>query len=199
MRVIPPEALQSGAVGPKRSVANGGYRYSLSDPISISRQETNMATEMYFLLIEDSELVGLRGHADRLARIVDRQDSDGELVVFGVNHRNVDIFHFILNGTAAYSGGPRGLFDTWIHGDRYASIRLTDEAFGLNSRDVRILSDALLELDDETVSGRREEWKKSQGIVEDDDPAFFPECFGYLRELCSRAVEAKKALVWIAG
>jgi len=158
-----------------------------------------MATEMCFMLVEDSELGRLRRNDDNVARVVEERDAGGGLVAFGVNHRNVEIFHFILNGTTAFVGGPCGLFETWLRGDEYPGIRLTDEAFGLDSTGVRTLSDALSMLDDAAIRDRWGEWKTAHGIAKDDDPSFFPECFGFLRELCSRAVNEKQALVWIAG
>jgi len=158
-----------------------------------------MATEMCFFLAQDSDLDRLRNDEDAVASLVEKRDRARELIAFGANHRNVGIFHFILNGTSALVAGPCGLFESWLHGDQYRDIRLTETTFGLNSTGVRALADALSQLDDAAVSRRWDQWKAVHNIVKDDDPTFFPECFGFLRDLCSRAVSGRQALLWTVG
>jgi hypothetical protein len=121
---------------------------------------------------------------------------------FGANHRNVDIFHFLLNGTHASVPGSLGIFSSWC-GDMemYVSYRIDDECFGMYSRDVTKLLSALEDLTEEKIRERWVQWQVQKGIdpEKDDDPDFFPESFGYFQEYCAQTVQAGNALIWVTG
>jgi len=158
-----------------------------------------MATEMVFFVVTDPELRKMRGSPENLAATMEERDSSGDLLAIGVNHRNVDIFHYILNDATQSIEGPCGLFDTWRNGSRHSNSRLTDESFGMQSSDVKTLFERLCSLNDGVVSKRWDAWKEAHNIGKDNDPAFFPECFGHLREFFKQAVLQKGAVVWVAG
>ena len=155
-----------------------------------------MATELCLLSVPDSLLGEFRSDPERLYEFAEST----EPAPFGANHRNIEKFHFLLNGTEAFVGGPRGIFESWFRPEQFAPYRINDEAYGMPSTDVTQLLLAVSDLSDATLEQRWGEWRASHGIHgKDDDPSYFPESFAALKRLCSEAAAKQHALVWVAG
>lgn len=54
---------------------------------------------------------------------------------WGINHRNVDLYHWILNGGPALATGAGSIFQTWYEPDRHAALKLDalNERFAFRS------------------------------------------------------------------
>ena len=64
-----------------------------------------------------------------------------------VDHRNVVLLHFLLNGTKKGASGPLRVFETWFRPYRCADLLIDDsvfgmDPFGINAADTRALLDA---------------------------------------------------------
>ena len=157
-----------------------------------------MATELCLISVSDAELQQFHNDPSLLSALREKCDAEP----FGANHRNVEIFHFLLNGTRASVPGPLGLFLTWL-GDVEvdASYRIDDESFGMVSSDVTALVSALEDLTDERIRERWRQWQEQKGIdpEKDGDLDFFPVSFGLFRKYCTQAMHSGKAIVWVAG
>src|SRR5262245_19088856 len=65
-----------------------------------------------------------------------------------VDHRNVVLFHFLLNGSKKGAIGPLRIFETWFRPYRCADLQIDDsvfsmDPFGINATDTRALLERL--------------------------------------------------------
>ncbi len=94
--------------------------------------------------------------------------SECQLIGEAVNHRNVDLFHLILNGTKEFVNGSGALFQTWLEsGDthKHNAIDLThaNEDFAFKSDQVPELASLLSQVNMDMVKSGFSEWLHSQG------------------------------------
>jgi hypothetical protein len=121
-----------------------------------------------------------------------------------INHRNVDLYHLILNGTADFVAGSGSIFQTWLTNKRHSAIDLTgdNEHFAFTSDQIPALVDLLSKVDVDAVKSRLTQWLRSKG--EDYDPAD-DECEEVAQEFSAFAAAAREAaknsqgLIWISS
>src|SRR5689334_20176435 len=75
------------------------------------------------------------------------------------DHRNVILFHFLLNGTQGGAIGPLRIFETWFRPYRCADLLIDDsmlekDPFGINAADTRALLERLKALPNTEIRAR---------------------------------------------
>ena len=121
-----------------------------------------------------------------------------------INHRNVDLYHLILNGTADFVNGSGSIFQTWLTNKRHSAIDLTgdNEHFAFKSDQIPSLVDLLFKVDAAAVKSRFTQWLRSKG--DNYDPAD-DECEEMAQEFSAFAAAAQEAvhnsqgLIWISS
>lgn len=127
--------------------------------------------------------------------------SECTLICGNANHRNVDLYHRILNGTDEFVTGSGSLFQTWLEsGDtrRHSAIDLThaNEDFAFKSDQVPELVDLLASVDLARVRAAFTEWLRQRGETYDlsDD-----ECVEILDDFKRFAAIAREAVLQSNG
>jgi hypothetical protein len=186
-----------------------------------TRGEHVMALEMWFWIVDETTVQKLRQAPHLLAEFLD----NNEPVVPGPIHRNVDMFHFILNGTDDHVGGIRDIFndldDVWTTTIRGKAVEeeedIEDTAIAITSETTRQLLKAFRKLDEKIIRKRWSQLIRRRGLVEDEnepglteaertrrkrrrgeeenDP-YFRQSFANLTQLCEQAVRENKTLMW---
>lgn len=121
-----------------------------------------------------------------------------------INHRNVDLYHLILNGTTEFVEGSGSIFQSWLTNDRHSAIDLTGdhEHFAFKANQISSLVELLSKVDADAVKSRFRQWLRSKG---DDYEPRDDECEEMLRELNSltkaarEAVNKSQGLIWISS
>jgi hypothetical protein len=163
---------------------------------------------MIFWVVDDATIQKLNEAPLSVAGFLDDHEPAGS----GPNHRNMDIFHFILNGTEEPVSGIKGIFENL---DDACAIALGEEATAITSESTRQLLKALRKLDETTIRKRWSRWIKLKGLVEDEnEPAlndaekmkrkarraeeeadrYFHDSFAGLTQLCEEA--EGQGLLW---
>jgi hypothetical protein len=176
-----------------------------------------MSLEMCFWMVTDEQLSSFRHR--RGAFFAFSQSAPSESGV--VDHRNVVLLHFLLNGTKKGASGPLRVFETWFRPYRCADLLIDDsvfgmDPFGINAADTRALLDRLKALPNTEIRARerlyiemrvrRERlWRwfrrartPTIGAVDAED-TYLEESFANLREICEHAVSSNCGLIWAPG
>jgi len=176
-----------------------------------------MSLEMCFWMVTDEQLSSFRHRHGAFFAFSRSAPSESGVV----DHRNVVLFHFLLNGTKTGAIGPMRIFETWFRPYRCADLLIDDsvfskDPFGINAADTRALLERLKALANTEIRARerlyiemlvrrerRWRWfRRAQtptigtAVEEDDD---LEECFANLREICERAVASNCGLIWAPG
>lgn len=122
-----------------------------------------------------------------------------------VNHRNVDLFHRILNGTDELVTGGGSIFQTWLEsGDalKHSAIDLTraNEDYAFMSDQVADIAEQLSRIDLEMVRTGFQQWLIQQGRtyeVSDDECVDILEEFERFADSAKEAVQQSKGLMVI--
>ena len=172
-----------------------------------------MALEIWLYLVDDTTIQKLSEAPHLLEDFLEDKPA-----VPGPNHRNVDMFHFILNGTDGPVSGVKGIF----HGlDAPFAIAIGEEpAAALTSETTRQLLKALRKLDETTIRKRWSQLIRRRGLVEDENEPgldedekkrrrarraeeeadrYFHQSFADLTQLCEQAVGQNQGLMWTSG
>jgi hypothetical protein len=131
--------------------------------------------------------------------------SECMLVGDAVNHRNVDLFHRILNGTDKLVTGGGTLFQTWLEsGDapKHSAIDLTraSEDFAFMSDQVAEIAEQLSRIDLDMVRTGFQQWLTQQGKtyeVSDDECVDILDEFKRFADSAKEAVQQSKGLMVI--
>jgi hypothetical protein len=129
----------------------------------------------------------------------------GERLPIGpeINHRNVDLYHLILNGTTEFVDGSGSIFQTWLTNDQHSAIDLTGdhEHFAFKSGQIPAFVELLEAVDAAAVKARFTQWLRAAG--DDYDPSD-EECEEIAREFRDFAAAARDAvaksqgLIWVS-
>ena len=121
---------------------------------------------------------------------------------WGINHRNVDLYHWILNGGPALATGAGSLFQTWYEPDRHAALKLDrhNERFAFRSGqlpELLALSEAVTV--DSTLAAFTD-WCKERGERHDDLDHYacqpFVDEFAQFARGLRAAIERGDGIVW---
>lgn len=121
-----------------------------------------------------------------------------------INHRNVDLHHLILNGTADPVEGSGTIFQTWVVVGNHAAIDLTgqNEHFAFKSPQIPSLAELLSKIDATSVKTRFTQWLRSQG---DSYQPSEEECEDIAKEYKAFAEAARsvaqnhQGLIWVSS
>jgi hypothetical protein len=167
-----------------------------------------MSLEMCFWMVTDEQLSSFRQR--RGAFFTFSQSAPSESGV--VDHRNVVLFHFLLNGTKKGASGPLRIFETWFRPYRCADLLIDDSVFGMDpfgiaAADTRALLERLpnseirarqrLYLEMRVRRERRWRWFRMARLPTirevDEEGNYLEECFANLREICERGCKQLRA------
>jgi hypothetical protein len=112
-----------------------------------------------------------------------------------INHRQVNIFHYILNGTNDSVENVGSIFQTWLK-LRYKSpaIAIDGENFAFFSKDVRQLLNLIKGLTPELRRDRLDDSKNSSEIQDSSD--FVNYAFDVIEKACNESVSKGQGLLW---
>ena len=119
-------------------------------------------------------------------------------------HRNVDLYHLILNGTADFVVGSGSIFQTWLTNEQHSAIVLIHgEVFAFKNHQIPELLRLVSGVTAELVQARFTQWLRntgdkdySPGIEESEETASEFRKFG---EALQEAVKKSHGLVWVPG
>ena len=171
-----------------------------------------MSLEMCFWQVSDEQLSSFRHRRGAFMAFSESAPCASGVV----DHRNVRVFHFLLNGTEKRASGPSRIFQTWFDPSGCDDIHVDDLAFGMDSANTQELLVRLKALSNEEIRARerlygeilarRERflfWRRRRraqmAAPIDDDDTYLEDCFANLREICERAVASKCGLIWSPG
>ncbi|WP_299804101.1 hypothetical protein [uncultured Shewanella sp.] len=134
---------------------------------------------------------------------LDWPSTEVEMIGPDVNHRNVDLYHYILNNTEERVKGAGSLFQTWLDINNHDAIKMDadNESFAFHSQALPELSTLLAKLDEQTVRDRFNAW------LLEHNPDYFPKEDEYLemfqgwQRFSAKVSEAKSnglGLLWVA-
>jgi hypothetical protein len=183
-----------------------------------------MASYMFFHVVPDSHLEFLREHPETflpymegrepmmrrsmLDKLLGRETclnlpedwptEEPEGFSPEVNHRQVQDFHYLLNGTKERVGHSGCIFQTWF-APRHKTVTITidGENFALASEQVLDLKERIETLSDEELLARHQ----GLGYTElpDPDKQFLKDVFSEIHAACDKALEKRAGLMWTAG
>ena len=176
-----------------------------------------MSLEMCFWMVTDEQLSRFRHRHGAFFAFSQSAPSESGVV----DHRNVVLFHFLLNGTKKGAIGPLRIFETWFRPYRCADLHIDDsvfsmDPFGINATDTRALLERLKALPNAEIRARERlyiemlmrrerlwRWfRRAQtptiGTVVEEG-SYLEECFANLREICEHAVARNCGLIWAPG
>ncbi len=119
-----------------------------------------------------------------------------------INHGNVDLFHWILNGSRRLATGPGSIFQTWFS-DYHGAIDLTGdrEAFALEADQLPALAELFGAVSKEAAAERFVSWLRRRGGADnpnDDDVEAIWSDFRFVGHQVNDCVEKGLGLIWVA-
>jgi len=120
-----------------------------------------------------------------------------ELEVYSpeINHRQVNLFHYLLNGTDELVENVGCVFQTWFKPRHNSPTVVIDgENFALLSTDVRQLLHLVEGLTAETMRDRLDDSDKASAVQDSIDVVEFG--FEVIGKACAEAVSKGQGLVW---
>ncbi|GIU32826.1 hypothetical protein L2719_09750 [Shewanella schlegeliana] len=125
-----------------------------------------------------------------------------EMIGPDINHRNVDLYHYILNDTEELVRGAGSIFQTWLDINHHDAIKMdrSNESFAFESHRLAELAILLSKLDEQTVRNRFNAW------LLEHNPDYIPQESEYLEMFTgwqrfkagiAKAVEQNWGLVWV--
>ena len=181
-----------------------------------------MSLEMCFWMVTDEQLSSFRHRHGAFFTFSQSAPSESGVV----DHRNVVLFHFLLNGTKKGASGPLRIFETWFRPYRCADLFIDDsvyrkDPFGINAADTRALLERLKALPNSEIRARQRLYIETRVRRErlwrwfriarmptarmptireaNEEGNYLEECFANLREICEHAVASNCGLIWAPG
>lgn len=112
-----------------------------------------MSLEMCFWMVTDEQLLSFRHRHGAFFAFSQSAPSEAGVV----DHRNVVLFHFLLNGTTKGASGPLRIFETWFRPYRCADLLIDDSAFGMDAADTQALLEPIRAIQPNAASAPRRE------------------------------------------
>ncbi|ABZ78058.1 hypothetical protein Shal_3515 [Shewanella halifaxensis HAW-EB4] len=189
------------------SLPNGHIQFLKHNPQTIQAYLMGQAPELEAeVAIKQQSLLSklVRGISGRKALELPRDWPQDEIKMIGpnVNHRNVDLYHYILNDTEERVKGAGSLFQTWLDIHNHDAIKMDrcNESFAFESYALAELFTLLSKLDEPVVRGRFDAW------LLEYNPDYIPKESEYLemiqgwehfRVKVHEAMEVNHGLMWV--
>lgn len=141
----------------------------------------------------------LLGRTNHLKFPVDWPEKELEGYCPEINHRQVEYFHYLLNGTHKRVAHSGAIFQTWFApGHSSVAIPLDGENFALKSQEVLTLKERLNSISEDMLFSRYQE-TVDQSEIDDTDKEFLVDAFHTISSACDKAIHIKHGLMWTAG
>ena len=122
---------------------------------------------------------------------------------WGINHRNTDLYHWILNGGPGHVSDAGAIFQSWHAPDHPASFVKLDaynERFALHAAQLPELAAKVRKVDLEAVMRAFVDWCKAQGKTWEDIDRYacepFVDEFAALGEQLAAAIRDGHGIIW---
>lgn len=121
---------------------------------------------------------------------------------WSINHRNVDLYHWILNGGPELADGAGSIFQTWYEPDQHAAIKLDElnERFAFLSAQLPELLALVKAVDVPRVMRGFVDWLKQRGERHDDIDQYacepFVDEFRQFAAGLEQAIARGEGIVW---
>lgn len=121
---------------------------------------------------------------------------------WGINHRNVDLYHWILNGGPELVEGGGSIFQTWYEPDKHSAVKLDtyNERFGFYAAQLDELATLAEAISVGSVLRAFTDWCKSQGKSSDNLDEYacepFVEEFSMFAEGLREAIKRGHGIIW---
>ena len=122
---------------------------------------------------------------------------------WGINHRNADLYHWILNGGPELVNGAGSIFQTWYEPDKSAAALKLDnynERFAFNANQLTELVTLLKTVDTDRVYRSFCDWLNSQGKNAEHIDLYacepFVEEFSIFSQGLEQAIQSSNGLIW---
>lgn len=128
---------------------------------------------------------------------------DADCVDIEINHRNVDLYHWILNQTPEPVEGPGSIFQTWFHSSHTAiSLDSYSEDFAFKPEQLPGLLKLVQNVTPQGLLSAFEAWCKARGkdyTPSLNDTKYMHEEFVNFEEYLKIAIAKKHGLVWVTS
>ena len=119
-----------------------------------------------------------------------------------INHRNVELHHLILNGTAELVDGSGSIFQTWF-AKSHSAIDITGDRdyFAFKSNKLPALAELALRIDGPTVKVRFTQWLRNNGDryePSDEECNEIAKEYQSFAESLREAVHKGYGLIWVS-
>jgi hypothetical protein len=115
-----------------------------------------------------------------------------------INHRQVKVMHYILNGTSSYVSNIGSLFQTWIKPSyKSPAVVIDGENFAFKTNDTMKLFDLISSLTDEIIYRRFEEYMKT--TITEDEKSFLTNAFNEIKRVSESAISRGNGILWSAS
>lgn len=126
-----------------------------------------------------------------------------EQVEMEINHRNVDLYHWLLNGSPQPVSGSGSIFQTWIS-DSHSAIQVDKhgDQYAFHVKQLPELLALVENITAEDLVTRLSAWLRQRGNpakVGDDDIEGFRAEFLSLRNTLKRCIEQDEGLLWVSA
>ena len=122
---------------------------------------------------------------------------------WGINHRNADLYHWILNGGPELVNGAGSIFQTWYEPDQCPAVLKLDEhneRFAFRAPQLAELATLLKSVDTDQVYRSFCNWLTSQGKASEHIDLYacepFVEEFGMFAQGIELAIKHEYGLIW---
>ncbi len=116
-----------------------------------------------------------------------------------VNHRQVQYFHCLMNGTEDKVDHAGCIFQTWFAPrSKTVAVQIDGENFALKSQEVTRLKELIKTVTEPELLTRYRD-AVGEPDVSDADREFLAHAFGEIQSACDRAIEAGHGLMWTSG
>ncbi|GIU45533.1 hypothetical protein TUM4438_19230 [Shewanella sairae] len=148
----------------------------------------------------------------RLARLINGKKSQQipvswpsasvEMIGPNVSHRNVDIYHYILNNTENRVKGAGSLFQTWIDINDHDAIKMAadGESFAFKSHDLCSLQPLLTALNAQTIRSRFDAWlliHNPDYVPQESEYQEITSGIATFSRKVTEAIDKKLGLMWV--
>ena len=184
-----------------------------------------MALYMFFHVVPDSHLEFLSKHPETFRKYLEGREPEvhsslldkmfgrevnldlpnhwpqNELQGFcpEVNHRQVEYFHYLLNGTKDRVHHSGCIFQTWFDpGFKSVAITIDGENFALRSEFILSLKEQIQNISEDEMFDRYRKAVDDVGMDE-SDKNFLTDAFREISSACDKALEKREGLMWTAG
>ena len=122
-------------------------------------------------------------------------NSEIELFDPGIVSSQIDLYHYLLNGSEEFVSHEGCLFQTWyINDDKGSAIKIDGDTFAFTSELLSALSERLNEIDGNLITKRTEEFLGD--VPSDDEVEVLLYGFTEIKKAVSKCMALNEGLVW---